>query len=463
MGLALWLQRNFGSLTLDQALWHLRYADNAALGMSRVFVLEFMVEVLAVPLAIAPVVALAHSLASAHLAGWKRTALRAVPPVAAAGSLMALAMQFSVISYLQAYFEPDLFAQQYVDPAAVSLAQRGQRNLVVIYAESLEAGYGDSHLFGQDLLAPLRELGGRSYAWYRPVAGATWTMAAIVATQCGVPLKVYWEGDVRHRSGGKTFLSGATCLGDVLGAHGYRNVFLGGASLAFSGKGRFLRDHGYAETWGREEWEKAGAQPSEFSGWGLYDNALFSRARAELTRLHAAGKPFNLTLLTVDTHNPAGFLSRDCSRQGVVEFQGIVSCSVQEIAGFIRFARAQGYLKDTTVVVIGDHLAPGNPVHDKLVKAPHRGMFNLFVGDQLPPANTGELLPFDIFPTLVELAGLDIRGDRLGLGYSAVGEDPEAEGADERAEQWSLGALRGSSRYDALWNVSSQVDREPEN
>jgi phosphoglycerol transferase len=232
---------------------------------------------------------------------------------------------------------------------------------------------------------------------------------------------------------------------------------MGGAALSFSGKGRFLCDHGYGETWGRAEWEQAGVPPGELSGWGLFDSALFNRARVALSRLHASGQPFNLTLLTVDTHNPAGFLSPDCRRQGVVEFQGIVSCSAREIADFIWYARMNGYLEDTTVVVIGDHLAPSNSVHDVLVKAPRRGMFNLFVGDHLPAASTRELLPFDLFPTLVELAGIDVNGDRLGLGYSAVG-DVDTENADERADDWSLGALRGSSRYDALWSSSSQVE-----
>ena len=460
IGLDLWLRRTFGALTLDQLLWHLRYAEDAALGMSQVFVVEFLVEVLVLPLAIALVAALCHAVVRPHLAGRRRHLLRAVPAGATAGALVALALQFSVVSYAQAYFEPDRFAQEYVDPATVWLSSRQRHNLVVIYAESLEAGYGNSALFGHDLLAPLRSLGGRSYDWYRPAAGATWTMAGMVATQCGVPLKVYSEGDVRRRPGAKSFLPGATCLGDVLQAHGYRSVFLGGAPLSFSGKGQFLRDHGYGETWGREEWERSGVRPGELNAWGLYDSALFDRARAALARLHAAGQPFNLTLLTLDTHNPRGFLSGDCSRRGAAEFEGIVSCTAREIADFIRYARAQGYLKDTTVVVIGDHLAPANPVHDLLVQAPRRGMFNLFVGDQLPPANTRDLLPFDLFPTLVELAGIDVHGNRLGLGYSAVG-DVETGNADERAERWSLGALRGSRRYDALWSAHSHVDLGP--
>ena len=341
----------------------------------------------------------------------------------------------------------------YIDPAQVRTVAQQRRNLVLIYAESLEAGYGDAHLFGKDLLAPLHRLGGRSFAWYRPAAGATWTIAGMVATQCGVPLKVYAQQDMRPRGDGRAFLPGATCLGDVLRTHGYRSVFLGGVSLSFAGKGRFLRDHGYDETWGLDEWLRAGAKKEEANVWGLWDSALFERATATLDRLHASGQPFNLTLLTLDTHNPAGFLSPPCRQRGDLSFSGIVACSADQIAALVRHARERGYLKDTTVVVIGDHLAMPNPVHETLVQAgERRGMFNLVVGDGLPAPNTDQLMPFDFFPTLVELAGIQVEGDRLGLGYSAVGP-ADVRPPPQRAQQWSLSHVNGSRRYDELWSA----------
>ena len=61
-------------------------------------------------------------------------------------------------------------------------------------------------------------------------------------------------------------------------------------------------------------------------------------------------------------------------------------------------------------------------------------------------------MPFDLFPTLVELVGFRVQGDRLGLGYSAVGH-AETQPPLQRAEQWSISALRGSARYDRLWNA----------
>lgn len=450
IGLGLWLRATFGELTVDQVAWHLLYADGPAMVMTGVFYIEFAVWVLGLPFLLATLAALLHGWAAPRLGGWQRRTLRGVPAVLGAAAVAVLAFQVSAVSYAAAYFGTDHFAQAYVEPQRVPLVQEKRRNLILIYAESLETGYSDPALFGQDLLAPLHGLGGYSHARYRPAPGATWTIAGMVATQCGVPLKVYAQTDLRAD---RAFLPGATCLGDVLRSHGYRNVFLGGAPLSFAGKGSFLRGHGYEETWGREEWERAGARRDEFNLWGMYDAPLFDRARGILERLHASGQPYNLTLLTLDTHNPFGFRSRACHQRGAENFEGIVSCGAHQIAEFVEFARARGWLENTVVVVIGDHLAVPNPVYEKLTSGPERGIFNLFVGKDLPPRNTEELLPYDLFPTLLETLGLRVPGDRMGLGYSAVGSREAVRPADPQA--WAAAVVRPSARYEQLWQAGS--------
>ena len=466
IGFTYWMADTFGPVTLDQVLWHLRYAEGAAVVMSEVFLVPFLVDVLLLPFVAALLAGAFHAFAAPRLAGrWVRV-LRGAPALLVLASFGAVAVQLSAVSYAEAYLGPDRFARDYVNPSDVRMHHDARkRNLILIYAESMEAMYGDRALFGQDLMAPLHTLGGRSYGWYRPAAGATWTMGAMVATQCGVPLQVHTPVDVRQHPGEKSFLPGATCLGDVLRAEGYKNVFLGGVPLSFAGKGSFLRDHGYDETWGRDEWVGVGAKHEEFSGWGLWDSALFARSRDVLDRLHASGKPFNLTVLTVATHAPFGFVSPDCREQGVqpfqgaTTFQGVVACNAGEIAAFVRYAKQRGYLEDTVVVVIGDHLAGINPVADRLDAArnPHRGMFNLFVGKDLPPANRDELLPFDMFPTMLELMGIHAPDGRLGLGYAAVGSVPQRP-AEDSADAWAQAGLRNSALYDRLWSARAPQD-----
>jgi phosphoglycerol transferase len=449
VGVVWWIAGAFGDPSIDQVLYHLRFSDVSALRMSGLFAFTFAMEVLLFPLAFAAVAAYVHARLVAS-APARRRLLRAFPSMALGAGVFALLLKFSVFSYAGTLFGPDRFGAAYVDPARVQLVP-GQppRNLVLIYVESLEETYGNAQVFGRDLLAPLHALEGITFPRYVPQPGTTWTMAAIVATQCGIPLTVYSESDMPTARTDPVFLPGAVCLGDILAAHGYRNVFLGGAPLSFAGKGRFLGDHGYQELHGDDEWLSAGAQPEERNAWGLYDDALLARARTRLDELHASGQPFNLTLLTLDTHNPSGFLSPTCRARGARDFEGIVECTSGQVAAFVQFARDRGYLRDTAIVVIGDHPAAPNPASDKLEQSARHGIFNL-VATQPPLArNTDTVAPFDFFPTLVQLAGLRVAGDRLGLGYTAFG--PAHARRPREREPIAVATLHGSAAYRALW------------
>lgn len=100
-------------------------------------------------------------------------------------------------------------------------------------------------------------------------------------------------------------MEGATCLGDVLAAHGYHTVLMTGADVDFGGKGTFHGSHGFVErlgfnalraragaaaqqTWGREHGE-----------WKIEDEALFALVRAKLDELANRAEPFALALTAI--------------------------------------------------------------------------------------------------------------------------------------------------------------------
>jgi phosphoglycerol transferase len=452
VGLAGWTDRTFGQPSIDQIVFHLRYAEGTAMQMSWLLMWTFLAEAIAFPLLIAIGVTALHLFILRLRPAWRdAVALRAAPALAVLGGLVAVAAQFSAFSYVRDSFGPDVFSRDYIAPQSVRLRQTGApKNLLLIYMESVEETYSNKELFGSDLLAPLHMLAGVRFDSYASAPGTNWTIGAIVGTQCGVPLRVYSEADFRYRDTPRTFLAGATCLGDILKERGYENVFLGGAALSFSGKGAFLRDHGYASAFGRAEWERLGARPDEMNAWGLYDSELFRYARVQLKDLHDSHKPFNLTLLTLNTHNPFGFLGKGCKARGVEDFEGIVHCSATQVAEFVEYARQMGYLEDTVVVILGDHLAVPNPVWEKLQRAPQRQIFNLFIANNVPKPNRNDLLPFDVFPSIVELMGFQVPGGRLALGYSGFGHPTLAPPAN-RQEAATTSSLRGSRRYHTLW------------
>lgn len=62
-----------------------------------------------------------------------------------------------------------------------------------------------------------------------------------------------------------------------------------------------IKDYNYAV--------EAGWIPADYRvWWGYEDEKLFSFAKEELLNLSQSGEPFNLTMLTVDTHFEDGWV-----------------------------------------------------------------------------------------------------------------------------------------------------------
>ena len=281
---------------------------------------------------------------------------------------------------------------------------------------------------------------------------AHFTIAGIVATQCGLPLKsvALFGGNTQGEQIDR-FLPRAHCLGDILAGQGYTNVFLNGSSLAFGGVGKFFRDHHYGKIMGREEWAALGEKPALMSGWGLHDDDLFRRAREELDALMKAKRPFNLTVLTIDTHHPYGHMSARCAREGYTDFDGIVECTAGQVADFIDFVAARGWMDRVAIVVQGDHLAMGNTSYEKLIRNPHRTVFNLLIGgDRRLTKNADQVTHFDMLPTMLDLIGLRVEGERAGLGYSAIGPMTVPRPVD-RLARMNEQLMNYSTAYRELW------------
>lgn len=349
----------------------------------------------------------------------------------------------------------DYFSKNYINPADIKINKKNPKNLILIYVESLENTYSNKDLFQKDLLQSLNSHKKISFDNFVQVPGTGWTMAGMTASQCGIPLKALMLEDINLQGERlKSFLPNAVCLGDSLKKLGYKNIFLGGAPLEFAGKGKFLKSHGYDEIYGRDDWLASGRyNESDMNNWGLQDDDLFSEAKTQLDQLISSKKLFNLTLLTVNTHLPKGFMSKDCAKKGGKAFQDIVSCAADEVEDFIQYAHQKGYLENTNIVIMGDHLAMQNPLYDKLKTVKNRTIFNLWISKNHIAKNRDETVHFDIAPSILEFIGFDIVGDRYGLGYSAFSHKKMQPNLN-RIIDMEHGLLKGSKIYDHLWQDS---------
>lgn len=470
--IAYWIAVNFGEPSLEQMLYHAQFGLGGLIDTDAAIINSFLAWCIALPFITALLLVLIeYSIAlflthgSTH---WLTRPARMAnihivkvfywfighraPLYALVISGIYFSMQFSLTVFIKHHFGDDYFSAHYVPPTKVKVVPVKPQNLVLIYVESLEDSYKSPALFGKNLLSSLDGLSGNSFASYKTAPGSWWTIAGITATQCGVPLKsvsLYGGNDQGEKI--KTFLPNAICLGDILHEAGYRNVYFGGDALAFAGKGMFFQDHHYDEVYGREEL-KGNLKDTEMNYWGLYDDDLFRLVKAKLIQLHAQQQPFNITLTTIDTHGPGGHYSKYCKARGVKDFEGIVECTSNQVTEFVNFMSKHGYLKDTKVIILGDHLAMENPVSSKLWTIKERHIYNRFISSTDISKNRENIVPFDLFPTILEFIGFKVEGGKLGLGYSAISKDVVLPPVDEY-ENMNENLLNKSDQYLDLWSI----------
>ncbi|MFS2222846.1 phosphatidylglycerol--membrane-oligosaccharide glycerophosphotransferase [Pantoea sp. B65] len=301
----------------------------------------------------------------------------------------------------------------------------GKLNLVYIYAESLERTYFDQQAF-PDLTTELSAVKENAidFSQTEQLPGTEYTIAGMVASQCGIPLFAPFTGNASAAL--SSFYPENICLGDILKAAGYDNYFMQGADLRFAGKDLFLKSHGFdsKNLYGLQELEPLVDDAKYRNNWGYYDDTVLDEVWQKFTQLSQQKKPFALFTLTVDTHHPDGFISRSCQRKSysidgkVNQSLSAVACSQEHIARLIERIKASPYFHNTVIVVSNDHLAMNNTAWKYLTKQDRKNLFFIVRGDQ--PAS--ELVPvkrssLDNGATVLDILGGD---NYLGLGRSSL-------------------------------------------
>ena len=458
---ASWIHFRFGKVVFEQVVLHLPVAG--AQGGDSSLVTEAALVCLALPALLLLLVAGWLRLRRSRrpdAAGRPRRRPVVMPAIAFAGSLSVLLSMIGFPQFAAAVLADRSLAPYYVSPT-IGGTVSAPKNLVTIYLESGENTYADEDLFGRNLLADLDDAT-RTWASFdglQQYPGGGWTMAGLVGTQCGIPLKsrLLLAGINPNDFGEQldSYLPGATCLGDVLAGEGYTNVFLGGAHTRFAGKDTFLADHGYQHEYGLSDWEAAGEDRSDISEWGLSDRRLFRHAEEVIDDLRAEGDPFNLTILTLDTHEPAGVFA-GCDTADAVRMATAVTCSMRAVAGFVDHLGDEGYLEDTVVVVMGDHLkvtSDGGDFKSELDRTADRTIIFRVWSPEPVVFNRDRADQFSVLPTTLELLGFDIGDGRAGLGVSLIGDhDPTDTALELAADEYrAIVEAPSTALYREFW------------
>ncbi len=331
------------------------------------------------------------------------------------GSLISFPPALSAGSYLLDSYQRKQngevrILREYRDVVVEPLTAK-PKNLILIYAESLERLWFDEDVFPGLLptLNPLREEA-LEFTNTHQVDGTGWTMAGIVASQCSLPFNIqYFDGQEAHTglAAVEEPFKNEICLGDILDAYGYETVFMGGAPLFFAGKGSFLTANGFDQVLGFEELKEQVPKYWLYrNGWGLYDDTLMGLAEAKVDELAASEDPFLLSVLTVDTHQPSGHIPNNCDPYDEDnDILHAVHCNDRIVGDFIKSLLDREDLDDTLIVLMSDHLALRNTAWDRFTAQNNKRRLSWMIwGDDVEAEqNNAAATHFDVTPTLLEM------------------------------------------------------------
>ena len=335
---------------------------------------------------------------------------------------------------IQQPVDSEFYRENYIHPDSVKIiAQEEPKNLVVIFLESMEKNFAQytpeiGHLEKSSLdFIP----GGQN------VSGTSWTIAGITGKLCGIPLNMPM-GINEYHGRLPTYVPYAKCLMDVLADKGYNQLYAQGTKGEFTQKKDFWKTHGNVEIHDIKYYKSAKKVPEDYHVfWGFEDRKLYRFVKEELDSLSSQDKPFALYMLTVDTHQPQGFLDDSCKvslkEAGVAEnhvnrFLEALRCASMQLESFINWMRKQPWFENTVIFVMGDHvqsnlsLKAGVPQSDTLYWT------NFVINARLDSGKTyrrgRNYSSLDMFPTILESMGFELENHAIALGKSLYADSP---------------------------------------
>ena len=266
----------------------------------------------------------------------------------------------------------------------------------------------------------------------------------------GIMLKVPILAE--NYGGEEEFVPGVVSIGQILEREGYNQKLVVGSDADFAERDSYFTEHGGYEIIDIKSLKAEGRLPEDYKvWWGFEDQKLFEFAKEELTELAGRGEPFNFTLLTADTHFPDGYQCELCEEIYEEQYANVLRCSSKQIYEFLEWIKEQPYYENTTIVLSGDHLTMDPAFLEDLDENYTRTVYNCIINSAILPAGgkaERQFGTFDMFPTTLAAMGVQIEGERLGLGTNLF------------SEQETLTEIFGFERLDEEFQKRSEFYNE---
>ena len=276
-------------------------------------------------------------------------------------------------------------------------------NLIHIILESTEKNFLDEELF-PNLCPQLKKYFNKGIVVENMDMpyNAQLTFGGMYASFTGKWLSIYsHENDIFLKSEANSI-----SFPQILRKAGYNQVFIYGHKNAFIGFQEYLDRQGFSSI--RVE----GIHQSYTA-----DEEVFKRALKEFRELSRLGKPFNLTLLTVNAHAPDGMILEDMNLKYYStsnplfksDLLDVIHTTDAALGNFLEEVSKDPNFKNTTVVIQSDHLAhpyTNRTVLNQLSKKPRKMLF-VILNSTKEKILHHDSMTFDIAPTVLSAMGVN--------------------------------------------------------
>lgn len=327
----------------------------------------------------------------------------------------------------------NFYEKYYVDGNNIEIKFPEQkRNLIIISVESLEnslcsrengGGWSYSVIPELEQLATdninfshNEKIGGYIIAY-----GTGFTSGGLVAYTAGIPLIT--PATLKNSNsyvGNGRYLENAYTLGDILEKEGYNLEIMMGSDGNFGGRTQYFTTNGNYKIFDLNYAIETGKMTEEEKvWWGFEDDRLFEWAREEVIELASKEEPFNLIIHTADTHFVDGYLSDLAELRYETQYENVHAYSSKLADDFVKWVKKQDFYENTTIVILGDHLGMQSEFYAEHVDEEYeRTVYNTIINSAIEPKNTTnrKFTTMDMYPTILASMGVQIEGERLGLG-----------------------------------------------
>ena len=342
-------------------------------------------------------------------------------------------LQTNFMHYIDVKLEKSTIYETYYvkpDETVITFPEK-RRNLIFIYLESFENTYASREVGGaqdqnymSELTALTKEKDAVNFSNTDLMGGAsvfvpaiTYTQGSTVAQTSGVALNTKIlppNGVVEYPN--------IRRLEDVLHDNGYNQLYIQGSKGVFSMYDQYVARYEDSLLYDRTRLTEEGysSEDSDYIWkWGIEDRKLFEISKELITDISKEEKPFFITMYTMDTHSfECGHRCVDCDENISSDYLAAADCTSRQAAEFVKWIQAQPFYENTTIILVGDHLGNQKTSMVESDESYVRTTYNCFINAAKEPVNSKNrsFSSLDMFPSTLSAIGVEIKGDRLGLG-----------------------------------------------